>query len=115
MLLHVRFEMIYGPLVLGVAGARCLRKLLRNGAPLSGEKLGEALLQVCEASWVAADAAPIEKADGEFEIALVQLAAICDRAYGLADVQTFIPQDAQKLGERLLVARMIGQLVGKQQ
>ncbi len=114
-LLHVRLEMIDGSLVLGVAGARGFRKLLRNGAPLGSEKLGKAHLQVREPPWVPADEALIEKADGELEVALVQLARIGDGAHRMAYVQAFVPQDAQELGEWLFVAWMIGQLVDQQQ
>jgi hypothetical protein len=62
---------------------------------------GARIFNLAEQRFIAGQKAPVEQADRELGIGVIDLVAVLRRVHGLADAQAFIPKVAQQHGKRL--------------
>src|SRR5271165_5263298 len=92
-LLDVRFQMEDRVAVLGVAGAGRFGQLLGDGAPFAEQQSGEQLaLEAAIERSVAAEKAPIQDGDDEFQIVRVGPFALFQGPHGGTDMKSYVPE-----------------------
>ena len=114
MLFDVGLQMVDGVGELGVAGAGHASQVLDDGGAFGRYELREQPFQSRVTGGVAGKETPVQQADGQLQVAVVDLAALRGGVHGLADAKPGIPKNAQKRRNRLALGSR-GQGVHQQQ
>ncbi len=98
-LFYIRFQVIDGVVVLGVARGGHLTQMPHQFLPLLQKELRELGVECLIQIPISSQKPLIDQADAELYVLAIELAAFMDRAHRLADPQAAIPKSTQKSGE----------------